>query len=239
MQTIASLPGTYDRYSSCTLVELEQRTATGVKTYSSVFYRFCNATQGVTYNGAVGFDRPVVGALFTSRVFPNPAVVSDGQLGNATSIAFEDFDDVMKILAIQYDMLDWRVRIWEAGLDANFNITWIKLKVKGRTEDKQWDVETSDVFQLDVASNGAVVDTAAPREEYSPTCRFVRQFKGDRCQYAGAATSCDGQLNTCTILGNQLRFGGFPDAPIPGTVIGLWGGTLEYAQRNFPVPITK
>jgi hypothetical protein len=233
-QTITGAPGTYSRYSSFTLVELERRVATGVGTFTSTFYRYCNSPQALTYNGAAGFDRPAVGAFFSARSFPNPAIVSDGQLGNATQLQFDDYDDVFKILAVQYDMIDWRVRIWEAGVDSTFTITWIKLKVKGRTEDKTWDVQASDTFTLDVASNGAVTDTSAPREIYSPSCRFVRQFKGDRCGYAGIQTSCDGQLGTCTSYGNQLRFGGFPDAPIPGTVIGLWGGAVQYDPRTFP-----
>jgi hypothetical protein len=224
-QAIANLPGTHSRYSAFTFVELEKRTATGVGTYSSVFYRFVNAPQNITYNGAAGFDRPAVGAVFTSRNFGNPTVVQDGNLGNTTQVKFDDFDDVFKILAIANDMLDWRVRIWEMGVDAVWATTYVKLKVRGRSEDQTWDVQQSDDFTLDVGSNMAVQDTAAPRETYSPTCRFTREFKGIRCGYAGINTTCDGQLSTCTSYGNQVRFGGFPDSPTPGTVIGTWGGS--------------
>lgn len=238
MITVTGLPGTYDRYSSFTLVELERRVATGSGTYTSTFYRFTNATQNITYSGAAGTDRPAVGAVFISRSFPNPAVVSDGQLGNVSQLVFDDFDDVFKVLAVQFDMLDWQVRIWEAGVNASFGITWLKLKVRGRTEDKSWDVQNSDVFSLDVASNGAVADTAAPREQYGPTCRFVRQFKRERCgatsAAALAASTCDGQLGTCIGFSNQTRYGGFPDAPAAGTIIGIWGGTMEFDPRNFP-----
>lgn len=230
MQDITGLPGTLDRYSSFTLVELERRVGTGIGTYTSTFYRYCNAPQNIPYNGAVGFDRPAVGAVFSRRNFPNPTVVADGNLGNVTQIVFDDFDDALKVIAVQYDMLDWRVRVWEAGVDASFTITWIKLKVSGRTEDKQWDVQESDTFSLDVGSTGAVVDTAGIREEYSRTCRFVRGFKRDpRCGASSAAalaaSACDGQFSTCKGFANELRYGGFPDAFPAGTIIGVWGGT--------------
>lgn len=233
MQTISGLPGTYDRYSSFTFVELERRVSTGPRTYTSTFYRYVNSPQDITYTGAAAFDRPATSALFTSRSFPNPVVVADGNLGNMTQLNFDDFDDVLKIIAVQYDMIDWRVRVWEAGVDINFAITWMKLKLSGRTEDKSWDVTQSDVFTLDVGGSGAVTDTSGPREEYGPTCRFVRAFKGDRCGLAlgHAATSCDGQFVTCSSYGNQLRFGGFPDAPSAGTIIGVWGNTMGLGSR--------
>jgi len=34
-----------------------------------------------------------------------------------------------------------------------------------------------------------------------------RDFKGPKCKYAGAATSCDGLLATCRSLGNETNFG--------------------------------
>ena len=42
-------------------------------------------------------------------------------------------------------------------------------------------------------------------------------FKGLRCAYAGATTSCDHTLATCTSLANQARFGGWPSMPTIGT----------------------
>ena len=46
-------------------------------------------------------------------------------------------------------------------------------------------------------------------------CSYV--FKGTRCGYAGATTSCDHTLATCTALSNQTRFGGWPTLPVIGT----------------------
>jgi hypothetical protein len=45
----------------------------------------------------------------------------------------------------------------------------------------------------------------------SRLCTYT--FKGARCAYAGATTSCDHTLATCTTLGNQVRFGGWPTLP--------------------------
>ncbi len=39
-------------------------------------------------------------------------------------------------------------------------------------------------------------------------CNWVKNFKGAECTYAGAATSCDGTIDTCRNLGNSRRFGG-------------------------------
>jgi len=40
-------------------------------------------------------------------------------------------------------------------------------------------------------------------------CRY-KDFKGDRCQYAGGTSSCDRSLATCKILNNSEHFGGSP-----------------------------
>lgn len=45
-------------------------------------------------------------------------------------------------------------------------------------------------------------------------CRF--KFKGARCGYSGAATSCNKTLTTCRSLNNSTRFGGFPGAGFGG-----------------------
>ena len=41
---------------------------------------------------------------------------------------------------------------------------------------------------------------------YAKSCRFV--FKGFRCQYAGAETTCSHYLAACTALANSSYFGG-------------------------------
>jgi len=46
-------------------------------------------------------------------------------------------------------------------------------------------------------------------------CRW-RAFKGSRCGYIGAATSCDRTLTQCRDYGNSERFGGFPGAGFGG-----------------------
>jgi hypothetical protein len=240
MQIIAGLPAINTRYTSFSFVELERRVATGSGTYTSTYYRFVNAPKNITYNGAAASDRPAVGAVFSARNFPNPAIVSDGSLGNSSQIVFDDFDDALKTIAIAYDMLDWRVKIWEAAIDSTYTtFGWMKLKLKGRTEDKSVDVQQKDVFTLDVASSGAVTETSGAKEVYGPSCRFVREFKRGRCLASSvaalAAATCDGQLATCIGFSNDVRYGGFPDAPAAGTVIGVWGNDVSFDLRQFIV----
>jgi hypothetical protein len=45
-----------------------------------------------------------------------------------------------------------------------------------------------------------------------------RVFKGSRCGYAGAATTCDHTMATCQAFANLARFGGFPSVPAVGTI---------------------
>lgn len=41
-------------------------------------------------------------------------------------------------------------------------------------------------------------------------CRYVDDFKGSKCKYAGGETTCNGTLAQCQAYGNQENFGGFP-----------------------------
>ncbi len=61
-----------------------------------------------------------------------------------------------------------------------------------------------------VATSAGMVGRAQGR-----LCTYT--FKGSRCAYAGATTSCDHTLATCTVLSNQTRFGGWPTLPAIGT----------------------
>lgn len=40
-------------------------------------------------------------------------------------------------------------------------------------------------------------------------CRY-KEFKGPRCSYSGAATTCDRSLKNCRDLNNSVNYGGFP-----------------------------
>jgi hypothetical protein len=65
-----------------------------------------------------------------------------------------------------------------------------------------------------------------------------RIFKGARCGYAGAATSCDHTMATCQAFANFARFGGFPSVPAIGTKFQykvLNGTTLTDTAGSNPV----
>ena len=59
-----------------------------------------------------------------------------------------------------------------------------------------------------------------PRNKvYKNICRY-NDFKGDRCQYAGAETSCDRSLDTCrNTMNNSEHFGGFPGVGTKGEYV--------------------
>jgi hypothetical protein len=64
-------------------------------------------------------------------------------------------------------------------------------------------------------------------------CPYVRDgaFKGLRCAYAGAGTSCDGSWAQCTTYSNTVRFGGHRFAPKPGQV---WRISVNQGYQHFP-----
>ena len=50
-------------------------------------------------------------------------------------------------------------------------------------------------------------------------CRY-KHFKGDRCQYAGAETSCDRSLDTCrNTMNNSINFGNCPGVGTKGIYV--------------------
>jgi len=55
---------------------------------------------------------------------------------------------------------------------------------------------------------------------YTGTTGSVNGFKGSRCQYAGAQTTCDRTLYTCrTVMLNSINFGGFPGVGTKGVYV--------------------
>ena len=59
-----------------------------------------------------------------------------------------------------------------------------------------------------------------PRNKvYKNICRYY-DFGGDRCQYAGAETTCDRSLDTCrNTMDNSINFGGFPGVGTTGEYV--------------------
>jgi hypothetical protein len=221
MLTIPSLPGTpYTSYASALIIEFERRTSTGPGTYSSVFYRFTNATQAITFNTFV----------FAKAPFNLSEIITDGKMNESTEVTFEDQNDVFKGLALLYDMLDWKAKVWEVGLDATFTPTWFKLKIAGRTEGVTWNVtDTKNQTVIGIAHDAIPSVTLGPREDYTSTCRF--RFKSARCGYSGIVTTCNRLYSTCVTIGNAPRFGGFRHAPTAGAATVM---QLQARASTFP-----
>lgn len=71
-------------------------------------------------------------------------------------------------------------------------------------------------FSITVRTSFDMGKARGPAAEQSHLCRFrgltgASGFKGRNCGYAGGETLCDFTYTRCTQLGNQVRFGGFPD----------------------------
>ncbi len=71
------------------------------------------------------------------------------------------------------------------------------------------------------------------------SCGYV--FKGARCGYAGAATSCAHSLAACTALSNTGRFGGYQTMPTLGTRLSYW--VTQYVppstRYGLALPVTQ
>lgn len=71
-------------------------------------------------------------------------------------------------------------------------------------------------FSITVRGRYDMARSRGPSRDQFTLCRFrgltgSTGFKGFNCGYAGPATSCNFTFARCTQLGNELRFGGFPD----------------------------
>lgn len=63
-----------------------------------------------------------------------------------------------------------------------------------------------------LSSRFDVLDLKLPKRLFNRNyCSWA--FKGTECAYAGVETTCDKTLQRCRVIGNELRFGGFPSIP--------------------------
>lgn len=237
MKTITGKPGTYDRFSSFILLEMEKRTATATNVYTSTFYRFTTAPRDITYSLAAGWDRPAVGAVFTAKGLNLGAIVMNSGMTGAVQATFGDQDDAIKSIALVNDMVDWRVRIWEAGTagDGTFTVTWISLLVGGYTEGFEWDVEDGNEVTIDIGQSNPQI-TAGLRQRFGPGC--PHRFGDARCAYpTPELTTCNRTWTRCGELGNRLRYGGYRKIPTAGEKLPMWGGAnVELQPRSTYYP---
>ncbi|MBI1776063.1 MAG: hypothetical protein HYR63_12020 [Proteobacteria bacterium] len=79
----------------------------------------------------------------------------------------------------------------------------------GRITALKADVE----MEFSVKSNLYLAGQRGPISMQDVSCRFrgLNGFKGPNCGYTGSETACNFTFARCQQLGNQLRFGGFPD----------------------------
>lgn len=66
-------------------------------------------------------------------------------------------------------------------------------------------------FSFDVERILGGYSTQSPNTTYDVNCQWV--FKDERCQYAGAETTCDKTFTSCQARFNEIRFGGYPSIP--------------------------
>lgn len=109
------------------------------------------------------------------------------------------------------------VRLLVANTNIASNIPEVELefRVKSSSVDNKWAS-----FTLGVANPYAIL---VGQRLIRTGCRFTgpdgskNGFKGPRCKYAGAQTSCNKTLSRCRELGNSLNFGGAPGIGIGNT----------------------
>jgi hypothetical protein len=93
----------------------------------------------------------------------------------------------------------------------------------GRIVSVAWDTQAAEFTSTTLpATTGGQIGRIASR-----LCQYV--FKGSRCGYAGATTSCDHLHATCTTLSNSARYGGFRLMPEIGSSISVHSVTARTA----------
>lgn len=87
------------------------------------------------------------------------------------------------------------------------NFAWIEFT--GKNANFEIDKE----FSLTIRTAWDMAKARGPGRDQYTQCRFrgANGFKGKNCGYTGSETSCNYTFDRCKELGNQRRFGGFPD----------------------------
>jgi lambda family phage minor tail protein L len=135
-------------------------------------------------------------------VLPTPTITITNIFGGISALC-KQYNDLLGAEATRY-------RVFKADLGFSRNETI--------TDPDKWFVERkvsedSLKAQFELASSLDLRGMRLPsRVMVANSCSWllIGGFMGKYCQYAGAATECDGRLSTCRTLGNQQRYGGFP-----------------------------
>jgi lambda family phage minor tail protein L len=176
--------------------------------FTNVFYFtpvFTTDAAGVAWNNNhyISTDMISDGWEYNGQgVLPTPTVTITNIFG-AVSALCRQHNDLLGAEVTRY-----RVFKSDLGFTRNETITdpdkwFIERKVS----------EDSLKVQFELASSLDLRGMRLPsRVMVANSCSWlmIGGFKGKYCQYAGAATECDGRLSTCRTLGNQQRYGGFP-----------------------------
>jgi lambda family phage minor tail protein L len=172
---------------------------------SSVIY-LCNNTEDVTFQGqvysAIPFDIDVLAQDNQGKI-PNVQL----RISNVTRAmqayleAYEGGIGASVLLSI----------VNTAYLTENYANLQLTLEVVGSSSDSQW-------VTFSLGPPNPLTKRFPPDIYMALNCRWVRNFKGVECKYAGGAATCKGTYADCQTKGNLANFGGFP---------GLQGGRLR------------
>lgn len=172
---------------------------------AGVHLRYARYASDVSYGGNTFTAWPFAGGL---------RMAGKGHSVPTVELRIEDAVQVLRPFAIASN--------WFRDWTATLTVVCVKRLAVSYT----WNERTYNVLRA-VPSGGVVTLTLGgknpmklrfPADRYWATqCPYAKGFKDDpRCGYAGAGTSCDGQLATCVAYGNEERWGGFlaldPDA---------------------------
>lgn len=158
---------------------------------------------------------------YSSRGFSVGTITfSQSSIVNEAKLVLDNIDSQMTSLFNGPSVQDSNTRVYYGLIDNN-HTSYLKCLYTlfvGYIDSYEVDEEK---LYINIGSPFARWDKSSTNY-HSSSCRY-KVFKGSRCGYSGAFTTCDGSYAQCVERGNTANFGGFRWLPsIEGRIIH-WG----------------
>ena len=169
---------------------------------------FCDSDKAVSYDGITWLPK----GISYSQAKLSRSVELD-----TYKVSVDNIDESLISWALANDPTGATVKVYKGFASGSTNASGHLLLIdnfalvlfSGRIAS----IKADDVMEFDVKSGVDLHNQRGPRTLQMKTCRFqgIDGFKGVNCGYAGAETECNYTFSRCRELGNEARFGGFPD----------------------------
>jgi hypothetical protein len=190
--------------------------------HGSETYCWTDAPFSITYGGNE----------YQQQWFSVGDTVIDDAGNQAVQLVFPDVGQIVRGLLYNEDWSYRPATLREVWLDANRVAIEAFIVADGRADGGTANFEdASEPVTISIVPDSDAEGAPGPAQSHESSCRYVRQYKGLQCGYAGLLPTCAGTFTDCAAHSNTPRFGGFPYAPKPGTVLRVGEGATEVGSR--------